>query len=297
MEIEYGDDRRIHKRVLKSQLAAFAADKGFTPSLGSSVPDAKAFDHLLSIAESIETSAQLVENQLNRQNIDSLSTHLTQTDIAIPPGVAKFYTTVQQGLNALKKTNFTRLPRSDIADLESYVERLTAFDFEAQFAILQAKFAIQPLNPMVQANLEREFQEAEARAAHFQTALDTEMDNWQIVKDDAARAGNYVAQGDMDEHRLNVEEFEKEIKISTEQARVAAETLSKGNVTRGKIGSRRAHTRNDMALVLPKFNQFIASLKAGIQAYNSGQSGKNTLVGGATHLMMGGAAYLPRRFM
>ena len=87
MNVEFGDDNRFKKRVTERLKANFAEDKGFAPSLGSSAKDSKSFDGLDTACEEIETKAQLVANQLERDAVLRLQ---HPTEFSAPAGVAGF---------------------------------------------------------------------------------------------------------------------------------------------------------------------------------------------------------------
>jgi hypothetical protein len=296
MNVEYGNDNRFKKRITKQMKANFAEDQGFTPSLGSTVADSKSFDGLESACEEIETKGQLVANQLERDEVLRLQ---HPTEFSPPPGVAGFYASVKKGITALKKTNFKGLPRSDIASLESYLERLGAFDFEAKFAELLVHFAPVAAAP-VHAAREQVLidwnQVANDALDAFKAELHAEMEQWRGIIEAAAGAAVPVAQWRHHESLVARTRYNMEREV----AKIAKNEKELNGLQHGRSTKveRKGLVEKDMALVVPAFKVFLESLATGLQSYKSGVSGKNIIVGsGAYHVGMGGADYLPRRFM
>jgi hypothetical protein len=283
MHVQFGDDRKIKKRVTKQLQQNFAEDKGFAPSLGATKPDAKAFDDLETALENVETKAQLVANQLERDEVLRLQ---DPTQFQAPSGVASFYSGVKSSILALKKTNFAGLPRTDIAGLESYLERLSAFDFEEKFRVLLLNF-----EPAVGADFPEEQALMDARdpliARLNRTMRDLDAEHERFQRD-----GRAPARHDQVMHQLSL----NRAKLEDDIGRIDA-ALEKGRRLGSTKASRKGLIEKDLALVVPAFKVLLDSLANGLQIYKSGVSGKNVIVGGAYHCVMGGADNLPRRFL
>lgn len=286
MNVEFGNDNRFKKRVSKAMMANFAADKGFAPSLGSTAPDAKGFDNLETALEDVETKAEIVADQLNRDAVLRLQ---DPTQFQAPSGIVGFFKAVKHGITALKKTNFTGLPRSDIASLESYLERLNAFDFTAKIADLLLQYVPGAVD----------FPEEAALVAEEQALLNLRMPEAaaELERIVAARLADPTVRGRAEALRLiQAIKLEQE-RLESNLARVRRELDRGRRFTQTKM-ARSGLLEKDLALVVPAFKVLIDSLAAGIQAYNAGISGKNVIIGsGEYRVAMGGISYMPRRFM
>ena len=293
MNVEFGDDNRFKKRVTERLKANFAEDKGFAPSLGSTAKDSKSFDNLETACEEIETKAQLVANQLERDDVLRLQ---HPTEFSPPAGVAGFYTAVQKGIGALKKTDFKGLPRSDIASLESYLERLSAFEFDAKFAVLAANFA-----PAVAANPREQIligwiDVAEVELARLKAELHVEMEDWKVIID--GLAGAHVPVADWRRHESLVKQTQYSIERETAKIAKNEKELNSLQHGRSNKAERKGLVEKDIALVVPAFKVFLDSLAGGLQTYRSGINGKNVIIGsGSYHVAMGGSEFLPRRYL
>ena len=313
MHVEFRDDtNRSKKRVTKQMRENFSEDKGFAASPGSTVPDAKAFDALETACEDIETKAQLVANQLNRDEALRLQ---HPTEFSPPAGIAGFHNAVKKGIAALKQTNFNGLPRSDIASLESYLERLSDFDFEAKFAALSAYFA--PGAPGAQFPEEQNIRMA-IQAATDEIALENRnlADEYQRIGIAPGQPIVGMAKAARKAHEGIVYRFENRRAFFERQLNDLEHDLARGlqpvntKATRGKL------VDTDTMLVVPQFKVFLESLANGLQSHSSGVSGRTALIDnsnrdalanplrknelqghGRYHLGMGGAEYLPKRYL
>jgi hypothetical protein len=284
MNVVFGDDRKIKKRITKQLRENFAQDQGFSPALGATKPDAKAFDDLETALEKVETTAQLVANQLERDEVLRLQ---DPTQFQAPSAASAFYVATKAAIGALKKTDFTGLPRSDIAGLESYFDRLRDFDFDKKFADL-----LQNFDPAaIGVDFPEEQQLIDAREPIIQrleqTVRDLDREHERFQRDPRAPARHMASMQQLTLNRAKLEDDLGRIDAALEKGRRVGTTKA----------SRRGLVEKDLALVVPTFKVLLNSLENGLQTYKSGVSGKNVIVGGAYTCMMGGADYLPRRFM
>ena len=303
MHVEFDDDtNRSKKRVTKKMRENYAEDQGFTPSLGTTVPESKSFDGLESACEEIETKGQLVANQLERDEVLRLQ---HPTEFSPPAGVAGFYGAVKKGITALKKTNFKGLPRSDIASLESYLERLSAFEFGEKFAELLQHFQAGPrgMEFPEEGDLQEQATDINTELQVTITAQDAEHTRYMgLVHPSKDRTNKFHTKM----HQLDLQRNKLEYDLAQVE-----KALEKGHRGISSKAERKGLVETDMALVVPAFEVFLESLANGLQSYKSGVSGKNILIDdsnretlanplqgtGSYHVGMGGAEYLPRRFL
>ena len=252
MNVEFGDDNRFKKRVTERLKANFAEDKGFAPSLGSTAKDSKSFDGLDTACEEIETKAQLVANQLERDAVLRLQ---HPTEFSAPAGVAGFYAAVKKGINALKKTDFKGLPRTDIASLESYLERLSGFDFDAKFAELLLHFA--PAAPIAGVGREQlltdAINDAKQEIANETARYHTEMGDWDIYLQDRLARNKLVEVRETSRHTAIINQIGENIR--TEEAtllKLEKELHGIQHSASSKV-ERTGLVQKDRALVVPAF--------------------------------------------
>ena len=292
MHVEFGNDNRFKKRVTKQMKANFAEDQGFAPSLGSTAADSKSFDGLESACEDIETKAQLVANQLERDAVLRLQ---HATEFSPPAGVSGFYAAVKKGISALKKTNFKGLPRSDIASLESYLERLSGFKFADKFAELLAHFQADPLAADPAALAQAYDRSRDALAAKKVEIADLAAAFQQRINDLAQQMpALFVPLQETRAHNATMAIARDRERQLADEVRVTYREIEGAR----RITGRHGLVEKDSELVVPTFEVFLESLATGLQSYKSGVSGKNVIVGrGAYHVGMGGDDYLPRRYL
>ena len=301
MHVEFGDDtNRSKKRVTKKMRENFAEDQGFAPSLGTTVPDSKAFDALETACEEIETKAQLVANQLERDDVLRLQ---HPTEFSAPTGVSGFYNAVKKGISALKQTNFKGLPRSDISSLESYLERLSEFKFEDKFAALLAHFTPAPGGPR-EVLLTGAIDDARLEIAAHTAAYHTEMGLYAQYVDRKVAANQIVEVRKTSQHNAIKQRIAENLKTEEAGLLMAEKELHAIHQSHSSKVERTGLIEKDMALVAPAFKVFLDSLANGLQSFKSGVSGKNVILGsgayhcgGAYHVAVGGAEYLPRRYL
>lgn len=303
MQVEYGDDNRFKKRVTKKFKQTFADDQGYAPSLGTTKPDAKAFDSLEDALENVETKAQLVINQLERD----AAVRAQDPSIEPPSGITSFYASVQSAVSALKKTNFKGLPRTDIASLESYLGRLSEFDIEGEFNALLSNFRVEPARR--RASEARLDADARARVAIIER-LNAEIfrltDQRQRLQADlltASRDPRFPAY-ERRQYEDNIAAITFELENKSNELKDLEINQKEQTRIRSTRTSKSSTVMADMQLVVPLYNQLLKSLENGLQSYTSGVSGKNVIVEkqelvglGSYHIGMGGQDYLPRRYL
>lgn len=296
MQVEYGDDNRFKKRVTKKFKQAFAEDQGYAPSLGTTKPDAKAFDNLETALENVETQGQLMLDQMDRNLVGASKTYET------PPAVTSFYTAVRSGVSALKKTDFKGLTKSDIAGLESYLGRLRDLGIEEDLQVLLRVFKDKPPPAAIQ---QRQADNVIVRQMRRQVQT--------LIEQRTRTQGDLIAATQLAKP-LSVRErqrFEDEIKALTFEIENLQRTLTGLEKTQSEGVSERATKKeraslieSDMVQLIPLYNVLLESLDNGLKSYRSGVSGKNVLaekqefVGfGSYRVCMGGSDYLPRRYL
>ena len=293
MQVEYGDDNRFKKRVTKNLKKTFADDQGFAPSLGTTKPDAKAFDNLENALENVETKGQLVLDQIDRNKILRAS---NPTSFEAPQGVTSFFTAVKSAISALKKTDFKGLPRTDIAGLESYLERLRDLDIEGEFQALLTIFKEKPAPAVIQ-----------QRQADNVVVRQMRRDLQALTEQRTQTQGALIAETQRGRPLLARERqrFEDEIKAITFDIENLQRTLNGLEKAQSESVSARTTKKeradiiqSDMIQLLPLYNVLLNSLDNGLKSYRSGVSGKNVIVGsGQYSISMGSGDYLPRRYL
>jgi hypothetical protein len=293
MYVEFGDDNRFKKRVTKNLKKTFAEDQGFAPSLGTTKPDAKAFDNLEDALENVETKGQLVLDQIDRNKILRAS---NPTSFEAPQGVTSFYTAVKSAISALKKTDFKGLPRTDIAGLESYLERLKDLGIESEFQALLSIFNTKPPPAVIQ-----------QRQADNVIVRQMRRDIQALTEQRTRTQGDLIAETQRAKPLLARERqrFEDEIKAITFEIENLQRILnelekaqSEGVSARTTKKERADIIQSDMFQLIPLYNVLLNSLDNGLKSYRSGVSGKNVIVGSGCYTIgMGGQDYLPRRYL
>ena len=100
------------------------------------------------------------------------------------------------------------------------------------------------------------------------------------------------------EHEGIIYRLEEEKKGYEHDLADAERALARGLRPISTKATRAGLIEKDTALVVPEFKVFLESLATGLQSYKSGVSGKNVIVGsGSYHIGMGGAEFLPKRFL
>jgi hypothetical protein len=279
---EFDEINNIKQRMTKNLKKTYADIEPF----GLTVGDAKSVDSLVAATEDIETNAELVVSKLDKgvarpKDVLSFNDASKQID--------NFYKSVRKGLSSVKSTKFKGIPRTDINKLADYLPSLQGYlaRFETLFQDVQVRNA--PINPN---------QEVQQLKDNIQ-AIQTELQEGEELLIDAELQVRNGTNNDVDDQI--VDEFPeylqglrddialKSAQLIREEKKVPAKKITET----GKEYFKQV-AEIDYGMILKNFTEFITLLSDGIASFNSGRTVQGNLGGS---YMIGGADYMPRRFM
>jgi len=110
--VDFGEENRSKKKIIKNLITASQTDRG----LGLTMPQAGKVEDILKSCEDIETQATIVLKQLDQS--------ILKNSYYAQEGLHRLFVVIRQGIKALTNTTFRNIPKTDIQNLTDYKKSL-----------------------------------------------------------------------------------------------------------------------------------------------------------------------------